>query len=747
MIIHRATGLGLALLLLGGVAPVAAQSGPRELRTITAGGANVYMRLPAGWRAGGPLVVVSHGYSLDFDEMPDLGPLVELQLAQGYAVAASGFRTRGWAPYVALDDNALLVERFTAEFGAPGQILAVGGSMGGLISLRMGEDRRFAGRVAGVYALCPVVDGGRAWDSGFNLRIVYDAVCAGVGGGELLQGDAPLNWAMNLAEVPESISFDSRSDPAVRTAARITQCTGVTLPAFLRTSAQRDRLATIKALSGINDEEFLLLNLGYATFGLSELVRAPDKAAGSSPFDNRLVRHADALPPAQAATSSIDERVRRVAPDRFARLRLLEASNANGLGSAPIVSLHTSGDELVPAWHQRLLRTRYRGQPVAYGAPGFESPNLLSAIVLESEGSHCSFNQPELEAGWNALRQWIADGRKPSVAELAQRCRDSGGAAACRIDAQASASSMLAQVPRTLLPYAPASANSRSGIWFDPARGGEGLVIEEIDESLSARENAFPQRAVVSWYTYAPGAAGGGAQRWITGLGVAHGDALVIDDAVLVSGGRLGQAVPVTRTRFGRIEIVFEEAAGNADPQAVTARLRYAATAAGYGSGELALRRLVFSRAGASTSAIEAGTAAGDPLRTARSGIYSSPLIDGQGLVLQQQQAGATVTSFLGVYAFDADGAPLWLSGANGISGGGRIVFDGVLATRGARFDAFDPAAVQRIPWGRVELEYAGCEITALAWQANDPRLGSGRIAVQRTVRTAYVGNLGGCTD
>lgn len=745
--VHRVIALGVALLLLAAAPAAAAQSGPRELRTSTAGGASVYMRVPAGWQPGGPLVVVNHGYSLEFDDLPSLGPLVDLQLAQGYAVAASGFRTRGWAPYVALEDNALLVERFSAEFGAPGAIIAAGGSMGGLISLRMAEDRRFAGRVAGVFALCPVADGGRAWDSGFNLRMVYDALCDGVGGGELLRGDPPLEWAMNLADVPQSIALDSRSDPAVRTAARITQCTGVTLPAFLRTAAQRDRLAALKALSGINDEDFLLLNLGYATFGLSELVRAPDKAAGLSPFDNRRVVYTDALPPAEAAASTIDQRVRRVAPDRFARLRLLEASNANGLGSAPIVSLHTSGDELVPAWHQRLLRTRYRGQPVAYGAPGFESPNLLSAIVLESEGSHCAFNRPELEAGWNALRQWITDGRKPSVADLAQRCRDSGGAAACRIDAQASESSLLPQVPRTLLPYASAAATHRSGIWFDPARGGEGLVIEEIDETLSARENPYPQRAVVSWYTYAPGADGGGAQRWITGLGVAHGDALVIDDAVLVSGGRLGQAVPVTRTRFGRIEIVFEDAAGNADPLAVTARLRYAATAPGYGSGELALRRLVYARGGASTAAIEAGTAPGDPLRTARSGIYSSPAIDGQGLVLQQQQVGAAVTSFLGVYAFDADGAPLWLSGANGRSGGGRILFDDVLATRGARFDAFDPAAVQRLPWGRIELEYRDCEITALAWQAIDPRIGNGRIAVARTVRTAYVGHLAGCGD
>jgi hypothetical protein len=51
---------------------------------------------------------------------------------------------------------------------------------------------------------------------------------------------------------------------------------------------------------------------------------------------------------------------------------------------------------------------------------------------------------------------------------------------------------------------------------------------------------------------------------------------------------------------------------------------------------------------------------------------------------------------------------------------------------------------VQRLRWGRIELEYSGCDITALNWRADDPRQGSGRMAVQRIV--ARRGAATGCT-
>ena len=52
--------------------------------------------VPDGWN--GDLVVWNHGFSLSpVGPVSDLGPLAPLQLAEGYAVAASSFQMPGWA--------------------------------------------------------------------------------------------------------------------------------------------------------------------------------------------------------------------------------------------------------------------------------------------------------------------------------------------------------------------------------------------------------------------------------------------------------------------------------------------------------------------------------------------------------------------------------------------------------------------------------------------------------------------------
>src|SRR5687768_12151334 len=171
----------------------------RESSGQTPGGAFFRIAAPDDWQAGDPLVLYQHGF--DFDPPapnPSLGPLLEVQLAQGYAVAASSFSQRGWALFRALDDNAELLDAFTGAFGAPGEIVAFGGSMGGLVSLKLAEDPRFAERTSSVFAICPAAAGTEAWDFAFDLRLIYDELCAGVSGGELQRGDPPHTWAVNL---------------------------------------------------------------------------------------------------------------------------------------------------------------------------------------------------------------------------------------------------------------------------------------------------------------------------------------------------------------------------------------------------------------------------------------------------------------------------------------------------------------------------------------------------------------------
>ena len=60
--------------------------------------------------------------------------------------------------------------------------------------------------------------------------------------------------------------------------------------------------------------------------------------------------------------------------------------------------------------------------------------NLTTAIVDEAGNTHCGFNAPELVAGWESLRGWIAGGPKPTPTSIQAACLAIGPAAQCRIN-------------------------------------------------------------------------------------------------------------------------------------------------------------------------------------------------------------------------------------------------------------------------------------------------------------------------
>ena len=79
---------------------------------------NYHIKVPTVWN--GDLVIWNHGFSLGPPaEVPDLGSLADLQLAEGYAVAASSYRLPGWSPFRIPQDLKNLYGVFVRNFGAP----------------------------------------------------------------------------------------------------------------------------------------------------------------------------------------------------------------------------------------------------------------------------------------------------------------------------------------------------------------------------------------------------------------------------------------------------------------------------------------------------------------------------------------------------------------------------------------------------------------------------------------------------
>jgi len=392
------------LTLVLAIAPLAA-SAQTELTGQTPGGAFYRIRVPAGWNPTDGLVIWNHGFSLsEPSPNPSLGPLADVQLAQGYAVAASSYRLAGWAVFQTHLDNRELLDVFETEFGSPDQILLTGASLGGIVTARDLEAGLLT-PVAGALPICGALAGSRLWEGALDLRLLYDHVCGDVPGAAIPGGAEGLPFPLP-AEINE-----------LSVGLAVNVCTGVALPEDLRESQQQARLDTLLEVTGL-PESFLLTDMGFATFALSDLVHDPAKLNGGAALGNSEVDYGDA---------AVDAGIERVEADPAARQTLLDNYTPTGaVGDAKIVSIHTDKDGLVLVENE----SEY--------ANVVPAGRLTTAVVVEDEPSHCDFTEAEVLAAWEVLRGWVAGGPQPTAADLQSTCQGlaGGGQASgpCRFD-------------------------------------------------------------------------------------------------------------------------------------------------------------------------------------------------------------------------------------------------------------------------------------------------------------------------
>jgi hypothetical protein len=359
-----------------------------ELTGNTSGGAFYTILVPDGWEPADGLVIWNHGFSLDpIGPVSDLGPLAAVQLSEGYAVAASSYSLTGWALFETINDNKEMVEAFESAFGVPEQIFLFGASLGGIVTAQ-GIEVGDLGNVVGALPICGAVAGSRVWDGGFDLRQIYDSVCDGVPGGSMLE-------IPGLPYLPPP-GFDFTA-----MALAIEVCTGLSQDPADRSVEQAAALDTILSVSQL-PENFLLTDMGFAVFGLADLLYDPRKLGGSIPFDNVNVDYGDA---------TVNATIDRVEANPVARQMLFDNYTPTGLvGDTKIVSLHTDQDGLV------IVENESSYADVV--PPG----NLTVGIVVEDVPSHCDFTPAEVLAGWESLRAWVAGAPKPSAQDLQNTC-------------------------------------------------------------------------------------------------------------------------------------------------------------------------------------------------------------------------------------------------------------------------------------------------------------------------------------
>ena len=141
-------------------------------------GAPYQIDLPVRWNH--TLIIWSHGYEPGPypPRVDDIEPVTRgWLLANGYAIAGSGFSSTGWAVADAYRDQAALLGLFTDRYGKPRLTIAVGESLGGLISAGLVE--RFPGRFSGALPMCAPLGGGtRVWNQGLDASFVLKTLLA-----------------------------------------------------------------------------------------------------------------------------------------------------------------------------------------------------------------------------------------------------------------------------------------------------------------------------------------------------------------------------------------------------------------------------------------------------------------------------------------------------------------------------------------------------------------------------------------
>jgi len=373
--------LVVALILWSGIPAQAQINGQTE------GGAFYTIAVPPAWN--GDLVIWNHGY--DFNPIaakPDLGPLAPVQLSQGYAVAASSYQQNQWAVFTTREDLEELIEAFEDNVGEPNNIIITGASLGGIVTADALE-RGDIDNVVGAYPFCGALAGSRVWDGAFDIRLTYDAICSGVAAAAIPGGATGL---------PEGSAFTG-TDLALATNA----CMGTLTPPAFRTPDQQARLDQFLASTKI-PENFVLTDMGFAAFGINNLIFDRRKLKGKQGLGNQGVEYDD---------PTINESIERVRANRGAAKKLTKNFTPQGDLEAEgikIVSIHTDKDGLV------IVENEKEYQDVV------DHENLTTAIVVEAVPTHCGFTSAELVAGWESLRGWIGGAPQPTAAVLQGTC-------------------------------------------------------------------------------------------------------------------------------------------------------------------------------------------------------------------------------------------------------------------------------------------------------------------------------------
>jgi pimeloyl-ACP methyl ester carboxylesterase len=325
------------------------------------------------WEEGDDLVVYAHGYvapdrpvGIPEDQMSLPGSpwtVDEIVNLMGYAFATTSYYTNGLAVLPAMSDLLDLVNIFTTTKGIPGHVYLAGVSEGGLITALSIEQHPEV--YDGGLAMCgPYGDFHGQINHFGDFRVVFDYFFPG------LMPGSPITIPDGFMETWESGFFTDTVKPVITDSANITKVDQLLNVAGVPPKGYDPPTSTESI------ERLLWYNVYATQDGRQKL--------GGQPFDNddRQYRGSNN----DALLNDPEEGVERFSADQAALDEIETHYQTTGQLSVPLVTLHTTGDPVVPYWHA----TRYLSKTVAAG-----HSDLHAHFEVKRHG-HCSFEMAEI---------------------------------------------------------------------------------------------------------------------------------------------------------------------------------------------------------------------------------------------------------------------------------------------------------------------------------------------------------------
>ena len=331
----------------------------------------------------GTLVVYAHGYVSPDQPVAipsDAELVIALLSSRGFAVAVSSFSENGWAVKDGTQRTHQLLGIFTSKFGNPSRVYAAGGSMGGLIAIRLIET--YPGEFAAVLPACAVASGWRSQlDYVANVRVLFDFFYP-----DVLPG--------SVVDVPEGLDVTSQ----------------IVLPALAAMTANPAGALAIASITQtpvpFADGTELVQSIATALVGAAGYPDVLRLTHGQPVFDNLTTQYTGALPP--ATLQLINASVQRYSASP-AGLNYVEHNyTPTGDLRIPALTLSTFRDPVAPGFH----RSAY-GAAVA--AAGGSDWLVQRSVPGTGNGyGHCTFTPQELVTAFFDLVLWAEYGVKPA---------------------------------------------------------------------------------------------------------------------------------------------------------------------------------------------------------------------------------------------------------------------------------------------------------------------------------------------